>query len=171
MSTDRPSTAGRADTVRLHEGLYRLPAGPDPSVVFGGVARLLVPAVCDEASAEVLVGDRLVRWQQNPPITDGIPAPGPPRSATDGGVQGRSVTVYVGGLPAESDGWTGDLDYVAGLTCRWSDDEDPAESTVALIRIVARHAAVLVHLAQQAELIGAQESRIRRLERERSRRF
>lgn len=159
---------GRADVVLLHAALYQLRSSPDPQVVFTGAAELMIPVLCDEAFADVYVGARLARWQQNPPMTDGIPAPREPASAgPDGRPTGTSVTVHASSLPAESDGWTGDLDYVAALTCRWRSAEEPTESAVALIRIVARYAAVMVHQGQQHELIRAQEIRIRRLERSR----
>jgi hypothetical protein len=147
----RPALSGGADLVRLHEGLYRLPSSPDPQVVFASLASLLVPAVCDEAAADVYLDARLERWQQDP-------------VAVGGNTDEVSVTVHVGSLPPEPDGWTGEDDYVAALTCRWHRSEGPTESSLALIKIVARYAAVLVHQAQQAELIQAQAIRIRRVE-------
>jgi hypothetical protein len=162
----RQLLSGRADVVLLHAALYRLRSSPDPKVVFTGAADLMIPLLCDEASVEVYLGDRLARWQDNPPATDGIPAPRA-SGGRDGHPAAISVTVHTSSLPAEPDGWTGGLDYVAALTCRWYSGEEPTASAVALIKIVARYAAAMVHQGQQAELIQAQDLRIQRLERDR----
>ena len=151
----RPPLSGHDNLDLVHEGLYRLPSSPDPQVVFAGVTELLVPAVCDAASADIYLGDRLAQWQQRSPAGGGL----------EGGLDGTSATVYARSLPAESDGWTGDVDYLVALTCRWDDPRGISEPTIALIQIVARYATALVHLGQQAELIRAQEVRILHLER------
>lgn len=158
----RPPLPGHGALVLLHEGLYGLPSSPDPQVVFYGVTGLLVPTVCDAASADIYEGDRLTRWRHSP-ARDGHPAPSRTRSSL-GEPDGTSVTVYASSLPAEPDDWTGDLDYVAALTCSWKSPGGFTESAVALIKIVARYAAAIVHQGQQAELIRAQEIRIRHLE-------
>lgn len=69
-----------------------LRASPDPAVVFIQLAGLLVPVVCDEAAAAVLVGPQLNRWQQQHP---------------------QAVTIDLPTARADGRGWTGD-----GAHCR-----------------------------------------------------
>lgn len=126
----------------------------DPVEVFGQLAGLLVPAVCDDAVATVLVGEQLAKWLQNPPrCTSDLPT----TTSSSTGPK-WSVTVYTTSqAPGRDDSSSTDPDYVAALTCGGS-GAPPTVGEVALIKLAGHYAGAAVHRARRAELLAQQRS-------------
>ncbi len=142
----------------LNAAMHHLRSSPDPAVVFTQLAELLVPVVCDEAAAVVLVGPQLNRWQQQYPraVTVDLPT-----ARADGRVW--TVTVHIAGHPAGNDDDDDDdddaltePDYVAVLTCSGR-GEPLTVADVAVIKLAGRCAAAAVHQARQAALLNHQQ--------------
>ena len=161
QQTPEPATpAGirfRVDVAALTAALQHLAPAPNPAVVFGQLAELLVPSVCDEADVEIYVGDELARWQQQRSLfTAEVPT-----SRVDGGGRGWTVTVCTAGRPVDDGNGNGpgEPGYVAAVTCR-GHGEYPTIAEVALLKIAVRCAAAAVFEGQQNELLHARDMQI-----------
>lgn len=111
--------------------------------------------VCDRTGADVLLAERLDALKQHPPLTTDVPLLH--QNAAD---RHTTVIVHISSPTPGPDGWTGEIDYVAALTCTWLDAWEPSPDDVAASKLAGRYAAAVVHQAQQAELIRAQQKRI-----------
>lgn len=150
---------GRGRLEAVDGVLNSLVPDTDPVVVFGQLARLCVPAVCDAVDVELLTGASAPRWdgrlvvdaadvgssQFSGAEDPAVFTPGPAAVGTALGLRGRSdVTVWIPS-GTDADGATSSAadSFVVGLTCRWSARQaDPSD--VALINLVGRYAAIVV---------------------------
>ena len=154
--TPASTQSPRVDTVAVNAGMHRLAAAPDPHVVFGQLAELIVPAVCDEADVDVLTDLRLARWIEQPSYAGDVPTAYQPAGAEQGSSSASfQVTVHTFGAEPT------DLshEYLTALTCRWTDGYQPRPADVALLKLLARCAAGAVQQAQgQARLVAEQHT-------------
>ncbi len=130
----------RIDVAAVNAVMHQLTAHPDPETVFGEVADLIVPVVCDHVEVEVLTGLELARWIEAPTFSGDIPAPiGHPDGLSDptSSVAGYLVTVHTLSPVTVATGG----EYLARLTCQWLDGYPPTPADVALIKLIGRCAA------------------------------
>ena len=136
-----------------------LAVSADPSVVFGGLAQLLVPAVCDHAAADVHVGDNPALGRLSDPSV----------ALSDAGVHpdgdGWVLTVQ---LPAHhggngNDGGSVPADYLAVLTCSWHGPA-PTAQQVAVLELTAGYAALLVQQTRQSEQLQHHQRQVESLQ-------
>lgn len=149
-----PLVAGWADPVGALAGLHRLVDSPDPSLVFADLAELLVPTLCDQATAVVHVGVQATAWQELSPGAVALPAN---RALPD--ASGWELTVATPARPAGLEGDVPGPDFVAVLTCRGG-GRVPTAQEIALIELAAHHAAAVVHQARQLQLLHQQQKRV-----------
>ncbi len=154
-----PQPARPADVTGLPAALQQLTAAPDPILVFTHLAVLLVPALCDEAVAVVLVDEQLARWRQRPPASTADT----PTVRVERPGRGWSVTVHIPGYPAAGGPAPAETDYVAELTCSGA-GAAPAAAEVALIELAGWGAADTVRDARQAALLDARQRQIEHLQ-------
>lgn len=131
----------RIDVVAVNAAMHRLVEDPDPAVVFGHLADLCVPAVCDGVMVELL----------NRAGPSGVPV----GIAHAIGSTGRAVhqdPTRAATIEIASDagrlGGTHPVDYVVRLTCTWREYR-PTPADVALIELLGRCAAGTVRQARQ----------------------
>lgn len=141
----------------LPADLHHLVDSPDPSVVFAHLAELLVPTLCDQATAVVHVGPQVALRQH---LSPGKAEVAVSRSEPDGA--DWMLTVAKPSHPTDFDGDGPGPHYVAVLTCRGS-GPDPTWQEVALIELAAHHAAAVVHQARQVQLLHQQQEQVRNL--------
>lgn len=145
--------AGRIDLLVARSALSALRSDPDPSVVFGQLAQLCVPGVCDEFQAVIVAGD--LSGPAVAPARAGRPRAG----GADLDPAKFSVTVQIsGGSNLDTAELHPAAGFVAALTCSWWLHQPTAED-VAVIEMVGRGAAAVVLHARQAAAL--QEERIR----------
>lgn len=139
----------RVDPVAVNAAIRQLVVHPDPAVVFGHLAHLLVPVMCDEVTSVV-----------EPAVIDDLSIlgdePGTPRRRSAGDADGDPArfTVMVrfnsGSAPlALAADVPGPCDYQMVLTCTWWFHK-PTAPEVALIELLGRCAAGAVSQARQA---------------------
>lgn len=164
----------RIDLVAAGAVAAALRADPDPAVVFGQLARLCVPGVCDEVLAGVA----------DPGHPDPVPVDPQPRGPVSGGYRSWwaevdpakfAVTVQIAGGPslsgALSDGAAADgtfpggaaaggaaAEYVVSLTCSWWLHQ-PTADDVAVIEMLGRAAVVMVAHGRQAAVLAGERRR------------
>lgn len=158
-SAGAPRAARPGHVAGLPAALQQLTASPDPMVVFTHLAVLLVPALCDDAAAVVLVDEQLARWRQRPPTSTADT----PTVRVERPGRGWNVTVHIPGYPAAGDPAPAETDYVAALTCSGV-GADPTAAEVALIELAGRGAADTVRNARQAALLECGQRQIEHLQ-------
>lgn len=142
LSIDPDHRRRRIDLVAVNAAMHRLVENIDPAVVFGDLAQLCVPAVCDGVEVEVLSGDEV----------SGVGPAGSwsrANASTAGWVDGADTATVLVPSDAGRIEETGPVDYVVRLTCSWNDHR-PTPADVALIELLGRCAAGTVRQARQS---------------------
>ena len=142
LSSDPDHRRRRIDLVAVNAAMHRLVENVDPAVVFGDLAQLCVPAVCDLVEFEVLSGDEAAGVG---PAGSGSRA----GASTAGWVDDADTATVLVPSDAGRIAETGPVDYVVRLTCSWNDHR-PTPADVALIELLGRCAAGTVRQARQA---------------------
>jgi len=157
----------RVDLLRVLTGLRHLRASTEPGRVFSELAGVCVPALCDEVVITLEeAGGHRYRIRQpapapanTPKTSNGVAAhtlsggtghpvdpPGPVRVAPD------TVRAVVSSVPG------GGPAYTATVLCSWRTGYLPTDADVALVGVLAEHAAGVVHRERTMGRLTDQEA-------------
>ncbi len=153
---------GRVDVPAATAALHWLTASTEPEVVFQHLSQLCVPIVCDIATVTMLDNASSASPPTVPtPAVNPTPDENRAKGRRRGGVPRKRATVRVR-LPGV--GGSASDDYTAVMTLTWLDGYQPSPTDVAVVKLLGRCAANLVHQSREAERHRLDQHHIAELE-------